>query len=546
MPLSLRLGALLFAAKAVSASRVIDDEESLIQDVKKQLKTHRKTDSKPLAGLLESAKGFLKNGVTPDVVSFADETLAEVTGIVIPAILNESRTDQAYIYTEHAKFQQLLDELRDASSQIRDVEAEQTTASEDHRECRDQEDQDCSQKRQCETELYRLWTEWVTMETNLRQTHSLIDGHFCHGANGTLHTFRIQSVPWMHTYMTEKVAVDAAMAAYDLHLSGDPAHDPPVPGCADRHAALDATSSDCNGYQTTLEAAACSNAVTITDTLATLLTGWNTLIQDYERITTEIRILEADRHREYSTLTIVQCLLSRVHELNGRPCDEESGEVATEMSACEQEGSDLVVCNNEPDLCIIYPDPPPMPEPCANQAAWDIVGTYTYLQQVYEYTGICLPVVQPYPCNPDFESQEYSGLPGFPQEPFTAENPGCNAYPECNACTAMTPVAQPTLIMMDGCATAGSSPEREVVGVGDGRTASVRCCSFSGDVCDSDHLPGGCQSDKTFAEAEEICDMNGERLCTEVEIDSRLCCGTGCSFDSHQIWVSDGSASYSR
>jgi len=143
MPLSLRLGALLFAAKAVSGSRVIDDEESLIQDVKKQLKTHRKTDSKPLAGLLESAKGFLKNGATPDVVSFADETLAEVTGIVIPAILDESRTDQAYIYTEHAKFQQLLDELRDASSQIRSVEAEQTTASEEHRDCRDLEHQDC-------------------------------------------------------------------------------------------------------------------------------------------------------------------------------------------------------------------------------------------------------------------------------------------------------------------------------------------------------------------------------------------------------------------
>jgi hypothetical protein len=62
---------------------------------------------------------------------------------------------------------------------------------------------------------------------------------------------------------------------------------------------------------------------------------------------------------------------------------------------------------------------------------------------------------------------------------------------------------------------------------------------MDGTTCDSDHLPGGCQSGKTFFEAWQICAANGERLCTEEEINDRLCCGSGCGFDHHQVWVSD-------
>jgi len=91
--------------------------------------------------------------------------------------------------------------------------------------------------------------------------------------------------------------------------------------------------------------------------------------------------------------------------------------------------------------------------------------------------------------------------------------------------------------MVDGCTTQNAQVERAVVSEFDDATASVRCCSISGDTCDSDHLDGGCQSDKTYVEATALCAANGERLCTEVEIDSQLCCSTGCNFDGHQVWV---------
>ena len=41
-----------------------------------------------MSALMESAKGMLKNGATPDVASFAKETLADIATALIPAIVD--------------------------------------------------------------------------------------------------------------------------------------------------------------------------------------------------------------------------------------------------------------------------------------------------------------------------------------------------------------------------------------------------------------------------------------------------------------------------
>jgi len=93
-------------------------------------------------------------------------------------------------------------------------------------------------------------------------------------------------------------------------------------------------------------------------------------------------------------------------------------------------------------------------------------------------------------------------------------------------------------LMVDGCLNQNTEVDSAVVRSDSGATASVRCCSLTSPAtCDTDHLDGGCQSDKTYDEATAICAANGERLCTEAEIQDRLCCGTGCNFDGHQVWV---------
>ena len=45
-----------------------------------------------------------------------------------------------------------------------------------------------------------------------------------------------------------------------------------------------------------------------------------------------------------------------------------------------------------------------------------------------------------------------------------------------------------------------------------------------------------CTRDKTFAEAEAICQAAGARLCTAAELADGCTAGTGCQFDFELIW----------
>ena len=47
----------------------------------------------------------------------------------------------------------------------------------------------------------------------------------------------------------------------------------------------------------------------------------------------------------------------------------------------------------------------------------------------------------------------------------------------------------------------------------------------------------GCSRDKTFAEAEAICQTAGARLCTVAELEGGCTAGTGCGFDWELIWA---------
>ena len=47
---------------------------------------------------------------------------------------------------------------------------------------------------------------------------------------------------------------------------------------------------------------------------------------------------------------------------------------------------------------------------------------------------------------------------------------------------------------------------------------------------------GGCARDKTFAEAEAICQAAGARLCTAAELADGCTAGTGCQFDYELVW----------
>lgn len=569
---SLRLSAILFAA-AVADEAFIDEESSLLQAAKIEEKpAARRKHSKPLAGLLESAKGMLINGVDPesDMLSFDQAILAALSEDIIPALKNEGTADSTWIATEHARFQEAINELmlNNANPYGLSIEinGEGSGSSADHKTCREEQHVACEGKRDCETTLYSLWGTWVSKETELREDHDHIVGHFCaEGANGTLHDFRVASEIWMQEYLEKKAECAAAEAAYDAQVSI----------CDGSHTHLDEKTNECNGKQAALEQNACHRATGIEQSLREFHTTWASLHASYQGVTDLVYNQTEDRHQEYKTLKVVECLLDRIDQRNGLPCDQSSGEVDSEMLTCHEQGEDIEICTEAPEICPTYPAPPATPGPCGE-------GQWTD----------CLPPIPISPCSDQWLASEMD-LPAVPVAPFSATNPGCNDYPDCGSCdvvmdqawesgltdyhTWVEPPASFALenywnhisggfadngmhtdyadayslwgATVDGCSSDNSNSN---AGVGDqsgqmipltvrgaDEHAAVRCCAHDGQHCAS-LVQGVCHDFATFHDANAICRAADMRLCTQEEMGSGVCCNTGCWFNHYAVWISDG------
>ena len=154
-----------------------------VQDVKITHDTHA------VDKLLESAKGMLQSGKTPDVVQFTTATLAEITSTVIPAIQDATNLEQALLHTRFATFEAAVAKLSQGVGEVHRVHIDLCTSHTNH---------------------FRA-VEWK-QESELcgfeSQIHHCATGHFfaedAHGnyiMNGTTHNFRETSVPIMNDFI---------------------------------------------------------------------------------------------------------------------------------------------------------------------------------------------------------------------------------------------------------------------------------------------------------------------------------------------------------
>ena len=101
-----------------------------MQDVKKTQGKHA------VAKLLESAKGMLKKGGTPDVVQFAAATLAETTSTVIPAIQDAKNLEQALLHSHCAAFEAALAKLLQGVGEVHRMHSDRYTSRTNNFSCR--------------------------------------------------------------------------------------------------------------------------------------------------------------------------------------------------------------------------------------------------------------------------------------------------------------------------------------------------------------------------------------------------------------------------
>jgi hypothetical protein len=91
--------------------------------------------------------------------------------------------------------------------------------------------------------------------------------------------------------------------------------------------------------------------------------------------------------------------------------------------------------------------------------------------------------------------------------------------------------------LASGCPSSPNAVQNSQDMISTTQTGGVRCCSLDGGSCKS-RTPD-C-STLTFSNAEQKCSEFGMRLCTEEEFFSKICCGTGCSFDNKLVWYTQG------
>lgn len=579
-----RLSPLLIAAALADEIR-LDEVSSLLQEAK-PIQTSRR-DEKPLAGLLESARGFLVNGATDDVVTFAEKTLELVTEQVIPAIISESVADKKWMDTEWAKFGTEAQNLETTKTNVLDSLAQAVTRDSNlHKECRRREAGYCKTKTECETALYDLWVVWHGKEKDLEEKHNAVQtsvcgievstgqGSYITRENETLNTFRGRFVQQMQAWVNEEDACETAEEAYTLKR----------PDCIKAHQDLDGEWDECNRLQGELEQSGCDHAAKVHETLDNFHREWSRLHKSYQGITDLVYTQTEDRLKEYRTLAVVKCLLDQIREQKGHPCDENTGTADEKLNGCEREGWMLDICADMPEICIDYKAPPSRPT-------------------------LPPPVGNNHPCTSDWESTHMENLftpamPGsipftLPEGTFTPTNPGCNEAPVCfppagyvpgdtleadRGCAQrhdwLTAVSDPNPTWqappergsgpithaqphfqesdetalnyahhynlagatVDGCRSQNTISEIPLTEQLPDHTAAVRCCWNDGSTCVSKiGTDTTCNTGVTFRDAMVLCEEHNMRLCTQNEMEVKeMCCDTGCAFDNVEVWISDG------
>jgi len=422
--------------------------------------------------LLETATKMMKNGATPDVITFIETTITEVNQNVLGVIVDEHNRDQALIDGLLARFDAAVEAMENACADIQNKHNERMAASIEHKQCRSEEALDCARSRRCEDELERLWSIVRMEEEEMHRIHWAIHGEWCLGnapehpsladpfhwtdtkykegaeTSDSVHDypaidleddvfeFRKFSVDYFGQYIIQKPKVETAWLNYETKLTE----------CRNLEVVLDEKVDVCDGLQIDVDTKACEHSSNHRQLSSNFGHEYHMTMVAYNNAVTAIKQLEADRKREWETLHITTCLLETVythviHSIDsGEPCP-------TTESHPEQTESEINYCHVVEEsltanLTIDYGTPPdpilcPIddPGPCTAAYIWDEHGSFP--QDIQDSFTAALAADQ--------------GLESY----FTALSEhgwaGCAAPKACIPCEMLDLVIDPDYVQNDVC-----------------------------------------------------------------------------------------------
>ena len=356
---------------------------------------------------------MMKNGATPDVVTFIETTIAEINQNVLGQIVDEHNRDQALIDSLLARFDVAVSAMEAACAALEVKHNDRMVASLAHKECRSIEALDCARSRRCEEELEHLWSLVRLEETEMRRIHWAIHGEWCLGSAPDFPSladpfhwtvveykegaetsesvnqypavdletdvieFRRFSVDYFGHYIVQKPRVELAWLNYNNKLVE----------CRNLEVVLEDKVEVCDEFQIDLHDKACDHVHSHRQSAANYGHEYHMTMLAYNDAVTAIQQLEHDRKREWETLHITTCLLETVythviHSIDsGDPCPTTTShpnETAAAINFCHVVEESLTA-----NLTIDYGVPPePVvctiedPGPCSAQYIWDDHGSF--------------------------------------------------------------------------------------------------------------------------------------------------------------------------
>merc|ERR1719375_1497459 len=98
------------------------EETSLMQSLvarRGQMSPDVSSRKEATAKLMETATRMMKNGATPDVVTFIETTITEVNRDVLGVIVEEHHIDQNYIYELLGRFDRAIEAMEACAEEVR-------------------------------------------------------------------------------------------------------------------------------------------------------------------------------------------------------------------------------------------------------------------------------------------------------------------------------------------------------------------------------------------------------------------------------------------
>lgn len=357
------------------------------RDLKSRATGHRKNS---VSLLYNSAVQLLREGATPEVVTFSEESLKEISGPIKQAILDAHKSDEQRLAELFPGFQTVLDNYNTYKAQVLEERAKNEADSIKHKTCREDQATLCREHNECRLEEARRW-EIYEAKASAFQTVLTSDTEACTNATKDVTKDSID-------VFKENLA-DIAAAGQTIATKWTEHHEQmeTCNGIEADHAKKKI--EDCDTQQRELEEAICANHKLHELSSSEALSEWGLVSRNWATLTAAVKEEEAIRKNEFIAVHEVECLVQNIRERGGQPCsdkkdDNGNDEADKVISHCRDATVDVG------NWTITIADPPAAPVILEDRA---------------------------FPCTDSFHEEHYASLQGE-----------CHEIAACRVCETAT------------------------------------------------------------------------------------------------------------